>query len=98
MTAMTAADHVDTGSTAPAEGPCPRATAERMNLLSQDLSRDPPPGPESERAQRLRVLRRTRRDARTRAARVRRALLAPTSGTPGYASRPVRDRNTYPIR
>jgi hypothetical protein len=101
MTAMAAAHRVDTGSTVPAEGPCLRATgAEEMNLLSQDLSRDRPSGPEVELAQRVRALRRARRDARTRSARVRRALLlAPTSATPAYAaSRAVRDKHPFPTR
>jgi hypothetical protein len=100
MTAMQAIDHVEAGSTVPAQGPCPRATGKNpMNLLSQDLSRERIPGVEArpsgygeqaELAQRVRALRRARRDARTRAARVRRALLAPTPTSAATVPYPTR--------
>ncbi|WP_433467604.1 hypothetical protein [Spirillospora sp. CA-128828] len=56
-----------------------------MTLLSQDLSRERiPETVPGELAARVRALRRARRDARTRASRVRRVLLAPTTGGETY--------------
>ncbi|MFF5263232.1 hypothetical protein ACFY4C_30240 [Actinomadura viridis] len=95
---MPTLDRVETGSTVPVVGPCPRATGENeMMLLSQNLSRERIRDPEVELAQRVRALRRARRDARTRAARVRRALLAPTPAGDPYGSPPAR-RTAKPVR